>query len=235
VAYGQRRFFDWGNWLAVRPMDELPHWRVAMRREPDLFPRLRAIARERGYQLRRGRRVGDPAPAPAYRHVEMERMVAAMETYGDDQDVLTGRSRAAPRRSGRPFLFTAEEVADALRRAHGMKEQATRLLGCARSTVYNYIARYPEVMEAGDDAREKLLDEAELQIMGMVDRGFLPAVFFVLETLGAERGYGREVRGPEKVEWEEWMEELKEEMWKVYEEHEPRQAADGNSDDLDNH
>src|SRR5204862_854709 len=27
--------FDWGGWLAARPMDELPHWRVVMRRERD--------------------------------------------------------------------------------------------------------------------------------------------------------------------------------------------------------
>src|SRR5213075_1176925 len=33
LAYRQRTFFDWGGWLAVRPMDELPHWRVVMRRE----------------------------------------------------------------------------------------------------------------------------------------------------------------------------------------------------------
>ena len=33
VTYRQRKFFDWGGWLAVRPMDELPHWRVVMRRE----------------------------------------------------------------------------------------------------------------------------------------------------------------------------------------------------------
>jgi uncharacterized protein YcaQ len=33
LTYEQRRFFDWGGWLAVRPMDELPHWRVLMRRE----------------------------------------------------------------------------------------------------------------------------------------------------------------------------------------------------------
>jgi uncharacterized protein len=32
-AYQQRKFFDWGGWLAVRPMDELPYWRVVMRRE----------------------------------------------------------------------------------------------------------------------------------------------------------------------------------------------------------
>jgi uncharacterized protein len=35
VTYEQRKFFDWGGWLAVRPMDELPHWRVVMRRERD--------------------------------------------------------------------------------------------------------------------------------------------------------------------------------------------------------
>ncbi len=33
LTYEQRRFFEWGGWLAVRPMDELPFWRVLMRRE----------------------------------------------------------------------------------------------------------------------------------------------------------------------------------------------------------
>lgn len=60
LAYGQRKFFDWGGWLAVRPMDELPHWRVVMRRErahdprniardhPEAIIEMRAILRERG-------------------------------------------------------------------------------------------------------------------------------------------------------------------------------------------
>ena len=46
VTYGQRKFFDWGGWLAVRPMDELPHWRVVMRRERESGDRLHAIAHE---------------------------------------------------------------------------------------------------------------------------------------------------------------------------------------------
>jgi len=33
ACYKERKFFDWGGWLAVRPMEELPHWRVVMRRE----------------------------------------------------------------------------------------------------------------------------------------------------------------------------------------------------------
>src|SRR5215211_5242665 len=46
VTYQQRKFFDWGGWLAVRPMDELPHWRVVMRRERDSGLRIRSIARD---------------------------------------------------------------------------------------------------------------------------------------------------------------------------------------------
>jgi uncharacterized protein len=46
LAYRQRKFFDWGGWLAVRPMDELPHWRVVMRRERAGGSRIRAMARD---------------------------------------------------------------------------------------------------------------------------------------------------------------------------------------------
>jgi uncharacterized protein YcaQ len=50
VTYQQRKFFDWSGWLAVRPMDELPHWRVVMRRErdgePDCDSRIRKTGRD---------------------------------------------------------------------------------------------------------------------------------------------------------------------------------------------
>ena len=44
LAYDDRKFFDWGGWLAVRPMEELPHWRVLMRRERDDDPTWRQFA-----------------------------------------------------------------------------------------------------------------------------------------------------------------------------------------------
>jgi uncharacterized protein YcaQ len=47
VTYQKRKFFDWGGWLAVRPMDELPHWRVVMRRERDEFTRIHSMAHDR--------------------------------------------------------------------------------------------------------------------------------------------------------------------------------------------
>src|ERR671933_2291502 len=46
LAYGRRKFFDWGGWLAVRPIDELPHWRVVMRRERESNSRMLNIARD---------------------------------------------------------------------------------------------------------------------------------------------------------------------------------------------
>jgi uncharacterized protein YcaQ len=35
LTYGRRRFFEAGGWLAVRPIEELPFYRVVMRRERD--------------------------------------------------------------------------------------------------------------------------------------------------------------------------------------------------------
>lgn len=50
LAYQERKFFDWGGWLSVRPMDELPHWRTIMRRErdghPDCDPRTKRMIQE---------------------------------------------------------------------------------------------------------------------------------------------------------------------------------------------
>jgi uncharacterized protein YcaQ len=45
LTHQKRRFFEWGGWLAVRPIEELPHWRTIMRRHRD-SPYSEAIADE---------------------------------------------------------------------------------------------------------------------------------------------------------------------------------------------
>ena len=85
AAYQQRKFFDWGGWLAVRPMDELPHWRVAMRREregllgtdrrinrmasehADAIAEMRDILRERGTVTNRDFRMATRKRTQSYR------------------------------------------------------------------------------------------------------------------------------------------------------------------------
>ncbi len=61
VAYDERQFFDYGGWLAMYPMEELPFWRVHMERRShdkriegfvlgheELFEQVRAELRSRG-------------------------------------------------------------------------------------------------------------------------------------------------------------------------------------------
>jgi uncharacterized protein len=84
LTYQQRKFFDWGGWLAVRPMDELPHWRVIMRRERDggygglriaqmarehaaAIIEMRAILRERGVVANRDFAMATRARTQSYR------------------------------------------------------------------------------------------------------------------------------------------------------------------------
>jgi uncharacterized protein YcaQ len=84
LAYQQRKFFDWGGWLAVRPMDELPHWRVVMRRErdgvyggsriptmarehADVIVEMRSVLRERGTVTNRDFEMATRARTQSYR------------------------------------------------------------------------------------------------------------------------------------------------------------------------
>ncbi|MBX3049359.1 MAG: YcaQ family DNA glycosylase [Anaerolineales bacterium] len=81
AAYKKRKFFDWGGWLAVRPMDELPYWRVVMRRERDdpaawrktatehaeTIAEMRQILRERGTVSNRDFKMADRKRTDSYR------------------------------------------------------------------------------------------------------------------------------------------------------------------------
>lgn len=56
-TYKQRKFFDWGGWLSVRPMEELPYWRVVMRHERDIAPGIRKLGREHAKAIAEMRQV----------------------------------------------------------------------------------------------------------------------------------------------------------------------------------
>jgi uncharacterized protein YcaQ len=84
TAYQQRKFFDWGGWLAVRPMDELPYWRVVMGRERESTPRLREIARDHARAI-----------------VEMREIVRERGTVSNRDFKTTKRTRTASYRGGK--------------------------------------------------------------------------------------------------------------------------------------
>jgi len=65
LTHERRRFFEWGGWLAVRPMEELPYYRVLMTRSVDhewlswINADHGATVEEMRRELRRRRQVGN--------------------------------------------------------------------------------------------------------------------------------------------------------------------------------
>jgi hypothetical protein len=89
--------------------------------------------------------------------------------------------------------YTAGEVAAALRTAKGMVTIAAHNLGCDVDTVLNYCRRYPTVEAVKREARNEVLDEAELRLWQAIRRDEAWAISFCLRTIGRSRGYGETV------------------------------------------
>ena len=118
LTYERREFFEWGGWLAVRPMEELPYFRVVMRRERDHGHWLeverehadgdrgdarRPARARRGQQprLRDARSDADrPLPRPQGQRARAPLPVAGRR--GDGHPARAVRARLRPDRGGRP-------------------------------------------------------------------------------------------------------------------------------------
>jgi len=88
--------------------------------------------------------------------------------------------------------FNLEDVSAALERAYGVVLGAASILKCAPRTVYYYLERYPEELEAARERGRRLrVDRAEIALDQMVrgDDPYFPAVRFTLE--GSEEGRKR--------------------------------------------
>lgn len=99
------------------------------------------------------------------------------------------QSKSDPRSAGRPRRFTAEEMAAALRASRGIQTAAAQLLNCGVATVSRYVRDYPSVKEAYDEARAGIVDLAESQLIIKLREGHWPAIKFVLQTIGRDRGW----------------------------------------------
>ena len=77
----------------------------------------------------------------------------------------------------------------ALKKNNGIMARAAQALGCARSTVSNYIDRYPTVKAAFDEANETNIDFVESKLMSNINSGDTTAIIFFLKTKAKHRGY----------------------------------------------
>jgi len=93
-------------------------------------------------------------------------------------------------------VFRPEKVIEAIEKAHGIKSQAARLLGCNRQTITNYIDRHKSVKTAFEDAKESFIDTAESKLFENIEKGDVTSIIFCLKTLGKDRGYIEATRLP---------------------------------------
>jgi len=61
----------------------------------------------------------------------------------------------------RKHRYTVKQVAEALRKAAGLKAVAAKQLGCVPTTISNYISRHDELKEVETQCVENQLDIAE--------------------------------------------------------------------------
>ena len=88
LAYDRRKFFDWGGWLAVRPMDELPYWRVVMQRERDEHGRIHEMAREHAAAIVEMREVLKERGTVSNRDFEMAKRTRTQSYRGRKDSAL---------------------------------------------------------------------------------------------------------------------------------------------------
>jgi transposase-like protein len=89
--------------------------------------------------------------------------------------------------------LTSQRIIDALGHTKGMVSLAARRLGCARSTIYDWAEKHPEIKDAIEAERETMTDLAEISLFKQVQDGQGWAVQFYLRTQGKNRGYGDQV------------------------------------------
>ena len=135
LTYEKRKFFDWGGWLAVRPMDELPYWRVVMQRERDDHSSIRNTAHEHAEAIVEMRGILRDRGAVSNRDFEMAKRTRTQSYRGRKDSALalyylwrTGEVMTHHRERFERFYALTETVAPAHLIYESSEEEADRFL-----------------------------------------------------------------------------------------------------------
>lgn len=113
--------------------------------------------------------------------------------------------------------YTSEQIIEALNQTNGLVSLAAKRLQCSPQTIYSRAKKVQAVQLAIDEARDELVDYAELALRSAVIAKEPWAVQFTLKTLGKHRGYvetqRQEISGPDggavEVTWKQFVEQAK--------------------------
>src|SRR5436190_84111 len=154
LAYQQRQFFDWGGWLAVRPMDELPHWRVVMRREREGNSRIRLMAAEHVEAIKEMRAILRERGTVSNRDFEMASRKRTQSYRGRKDSALalyylwrTGEVMTHHREHFERVYALTETVAPASLLRESDEAEADRFL-IRKEVSFSGLSRMPRVPEA---------------------------------------------------------------------------------------
>jgi transposase-like protein len=100
--------------------------------------------------------------------------------------------------------YTKAQIKESLTKSDGIIQNAARALGCHRSTVYEFVKKYPDVKRILDDEREATIDKVESQLLKQISEGNTTATIFFLKTLGRGRGYVER----QEIEISDWRSKL---------------------------
>jgi len=169
VTYQQRKFFDWGGWLAVRPMDELPHWRVVMRRERDSDSRIRTMARDHADAIVEMRAVLHERGIVSNRDFEMATRIRTQSYRGRKDSALalyylwhTGEAMTHHRERFERVYALTEKVAPAHLIRESSEAEADRFL-IEKEVGFSGLSR---INRTSDSFRRGQPDRAAKKILG---------------------------------------------------------------------
>jgi hypothetical protein len=149
LAYKQRKFFDWGGWLAVRPMDELPHWRVVMRRErtgEQRYSHVRNLHREHSKTI-----------------AEMRSLLRERETLKNRDFEMATRTRTQSYRGRKDsslalyYLWITGEIM-----THHREKNFERVYALSESVAPAHLLR-----ESSEDEADRFLVKKEISFSGL--------------------------------------------------------------------
>jgi hypothetical protein len=84
---------------------------------------------------------------------------------------------------------TKESLLKAIKQNRGIVTNICKSLDMARQSFYERLDNDIELQEALESAREEVLDLGESKLIELVQEGNAQAVFFMLKTIGKNRGY----------------------------------------------
>ncbi len=91
--------------------------------------------------------------------------------------------------NGKKREETAARIIKALHESNGLLTEAAALSGIGYRTINRYVAEYPSVKEAAQEAKERMLDFAESKLYSKIKDGDNTCIIFYLKTQGKSRGY----------------------------------------------